>query len=62
MAEVFTLEKQKKYIKEVLDLFFPMLKNARRNFPAQVLAYENIKHMLKSQIQLIEVMHRVMEK
>lgn len=59
MAEVFTLEKQKKYIKEVMDLFFPMLKAARRNFPAQVLAYENIKHMLKSQIQLIEVMHRV---
>ncbi len=61
MAEVFTLEKQKKYIKEVIDLFFPMLKAARRNFPAQVLAYENIKHMLKSQIQLIEVMHRVAE-
>lgn len=54
MVGVFTIEKQKKYIDEVNEFFFPMLKAAKRNFPHQTMAYENIKWMLKSQIQLIE--------
>lgn len=57
MVGVFKLEKQKAYIAEAEELFFPMLKAARRNFPHQALAYENIKHMLRSQIELIEAMH-----
>ena len=57
MVGVFKLEKQKEYIREVHDLFFPMLKKARRLFPHQVNAYENIKHILESQIQLIEAVH-----
>lgn len=61
MVGVFTFEKQKKYISEVFDLFFPMLKAARRNFPHQAMAYENIKHMLRSQIELIEAMHKAVE-
>lgn len=57
MVGVFKLEKQKAYIAEAEELFFPMLKGARRNFPHQAMAYENIKHMLRSQIELIEAMH-----
>lgn len=58
MVGVFKLEKQKEYIREVHDLFFPMLKKARRLFSHQVNAYENIKHILQSQIQLIEAVHQ----
>lgn len=54
MAGVFTHEKQQRYVNEVRDHFFPMLKAARRLFPRQESAYENIKHLLTSQIQLIE--------
>lgn len=58
MVGVFKLAKQKSYIQEVHDLFLPMLKKARRLFPHQVNAYENIKHILQSQIQLIEAVHQ----
>lgn len=61
MIGVFDTEKQKKYIQEVKDFFLPMLKEARRNFPEQEAAYENIKHMLVSQIELIEAIHKAME-
>lgn len=61
MVGVFKLAKQKEYIREVLELFLPMQKAARRNFPHQTAAYENCKWMLKSQIQLIEAIHQAME-
>ncbi len=54
MGGVFSKEKQQKYIDEVRELFLTMLKKARRNFPYQVIAYENIKFVLRSQISLIE--------
>lgn len=57
MVGVFKLEKQREYIQEVFDLFLPMLKKARRLFPHQVNAYENIKHILTSQIELIQAVH-----
>ncbi len=60
MVKVFKLAKQKSYIAEAEELFFPMLKAARRNFPHQGMAYENIKHMLRTQIELIEAMHEHM--
>lgn len=58
MAEVFTLENQLRYINEAETLIFPMLKRARRNFPEQEGAYENIKHALRSQIELIKIIHK----
>lgn len=58
MVGVFTPEKQLRYIEEVNTKFLPMLKWARRNFVEQEAAYENIKHMLKSQIELICAIHR----
>jgi (p)ppGpp synthase/HD superfamily hydrolase len=54
MLGVFTVEKQKIYIQEVVDLFLPMLKRARRLFPHQVNAYENIKFVLQTQMDLIK--------
>lgn len=57
MIGTFGLEKQKAYIDEVKIYFLPMLKHARRLFPEQEAAYMNIKHMLVSQIELIEAIH-----
>lgn len=54
MTGIFSHEKQREYIREVRELFFPMLKKARRRFPHQSRAYELIKFTLKSQISLIE--------
>lgn len=53
MVGVFSHQKQEEYIAEVEYYFLPMLKRARRNFPQQVNAYENIKFVLTSQVQLI---------
>ena len=55
---VFSLEKQQSYIQEGRDFFLPMLKTAQRHFPSQQAAYENIKHMLLSQIEMLETTHR----
>ena len=55
MPEVFNPDKQRRYIEECKDFILPMLKAARKNFPEQEPAYENIKHVLLSQIGLIEV-------
>jgi (p)ppGpp synthase/HD superfamily hydrolase len=54
MIGVFSKEKQKEYISEAETDIIPMLKKARRNFPKQELAYENIKLVMLSQIQLIK--------
>lgn len=59
MIGVFTTEKQSKYIIEVEDMILPMLRNARRKFPQQEPAYENIKHVLMSQIELIRKVSNV---
>lgn len=54
MVGVFSPEKQLKYINEVEDHFLPMLKTARRKFVSQESAYENIKHILTSQLELLK--------
>lgn len=53
MPGVFNLGKQKEYIDEAETHIIPAIKIARRNFPQQELAYENIKLMMTSQIQLL---------
>jgi len=55
MAAVFTCKKQLAYIEECEAYILPMLKEARNNFPDQELAYENIKHALKGQIELLRL-------
>lgn len=54
MPKVFSAVKQKEYIQEGEDFFLPMLKIAQKNFPEQFLAYQNIRHHLKSQIYLLK--------
>ncbi len=53
MLGVFSLAKQEEYIDEAEKWILPMLKRARRNFPRQEAAYENIKLMMVSQIELL---------
>jgi len=57
MQGVFTLEKQEEYIEECETYILVMMKEASRRFTKQEQAYANIRHMLKSQIQLIEAIH-----
>lgn len=57
MAGVFTREKQLRYIAEAEEKFLPMLKTARRLFPKQELAYENIKHVMTSQLELLTALN-----
>lgn len=54
MVGVFGEEKQRSYVTEVRELFLPMLKRAKRNFPHQIRAYELLKFNLETQIELIE--------
>ena len=55
MPAVFTCKKQLEYIQECESYILPMLKEARNRFPDQELAYENIKHALKGQIELLKL-------
>lgn len=55
MHGVFSEDKQRTYIKECEDFIMPMLREARNLFPEQEPAYENVKHVLLSQIGLLEI-------
>ena len=57
MVGVFTIEKQKTYLHEVDNHFFPMVRTARRLHPRQYGAYENLKILLRCQAGLIRHMH-----
>lgn len=59
---IFTVENQKWYVEETEKYILPMLKAARRRFPEQEMAYENIKHLLNSQIELIKEIQVAREK
>lgn len=54
MGGVFSDEKKLAYIGETRDHILPMLKAARKRFPEQESAYQNIKHVLLTQMELIE--------
>lgn len=58
MFGAFVLRKQQAYVLEVETQFLPMLKVARRTFAKQEAAYENIKHVLTSQVHLIKEIHQ----
>lgn len=55
MVGVFSDKKIEEYINESYRYVLPMIKKARRNFPHQEPAYENAKHILLSQIELIKI-------
>lgn len=60
MVGVFTVEKQVAYIDFAETRVLPMMKIARRKFPEQTMAYENMKHVIKGQIELIRSIHKAM--
>jgi len=55
MVGVFDNQKQEEYVKEAEEWILPCIKKARRFFPSQELAYENIKLLMESQLQLIKL-------
>jgi (p)ppGpp synthase/HD superfamily hydrolase len=57
MLEVFDVAKQQRYIQETRDHILPMMKAARKKYPQQEPAYQNIKHVLLTQIDLIQAIH-----
>lgn len=57
MVGVFDGEKQIRYITETEDYILPMLKAARKKFTVQEPIYQNIKHVLLTQIELVQAMH-----
>lgn len=57
MVGVFSLEKQRSYLAEGDAHFIPMIDNALALFPEQEPAYENARHMLRSQMDLIRAIH-----
>jgi (p)ppGpp synthase/HD superfamily hydrolase len=57
MVGVFSLEKQLKYVDEVEKYFIPMLKSARKLFLKQEPVYQNMLHMLRSQLQFLKHIH-----
>lgn len=61
MTGVFTPTKQRLYIQETREYILPMLKAARKRFPSQEPIYQNIKHVLLTQIHLIELMFESMK-
>jgi (p)ppGpp synthase/HD superfamily hydrolase len=60
MVDVFTYERQHDYIQETEAYILPAIKEARRRFPGQEPAYENIRLVLVSQIELLQAVHRAL--
>jgi (p)ppGpp synthase/HD superfamily hydrolase len=54
MPGVFTEAKIQQYLQETRTDIIPMLKQARKRFPDQELAYENAKTVLYAQIEMLE--------
>ena len=59
MVGVFTPEKIDRYMIETNDHVIPMLKAARKRFPKQEPAYLNIKHVLMTQMELLQALNPV---
>lgn len=58
MHGVFSPEKQKLYVGELDTHYFPMIRIARRRYPQQYGAYENLKILLRCQQAMV---HRILE-
>jgi len=53
MGGVFTMDKQSLYIGETEQYIIPMLKRARKRWVEQEAAYQNVKHVLLTQMELV---------
>lgn len=54
----FTPQKRVSYVQETIEYTIPMLKSAKRKFPDQEAAYENLKFIINSQIQLYNALDK----
>lgn len=54
MVGVFTIARQQKYVKEIKDYFFPLLKIVRNRFPQQQQSYYSMKTYIKNTCKTIE--------
>ena len=54
MVGVFKQPRLLRYYNETKDIFFPLIKAARRNFPSQEPVYENFKLQLVNQLVLVD--------
>ena len=57
MQGVFAVTKQQEYLAETKTFHLSSIKEARRRLPVQERAYENVKHVLTGQIDLLEAAH-----
>lgn len=57
---IFSWDKQHEYIEETEVLFIPAMKKARKLWPAQEPAYQNILHVTRLQISLIRAIHKAL--
>lgn len=57
MLGVFDMAKQQRYIEETREHILPMMKAARKKYTQQEPAYQNVKHVLLTQMDLIRAMH-----
>ncbi len=58
MHGVYSPEKQATYVGELDTHYFPMIRVARRKFPKQYGAYENLKIILRVQRAMV---HRILD-
>ena len=56
MMSVFSDPKKSRYIVETQEHLIPMLKSARKRYSSQEPAYQNVKHILLTQMELISGM------
>jgi (p)ppGpp synthase/HD superfamily hydrolase len=56
MMSVFSDPKKSKYIEETREHLLPMLKASRKRYSQQEPAYQNVKHVLLTQMELISEM------
>ena len=54
MQGAFTAQKKEVYLAETQAYVLPMLKAARREFPTQEMAYQNMKYFIESQIRMLQ--------
>ena len=57
MVGPFSPAKQREYVAETKTWFLPMLKAARRRFTRQEAAYQNVKHAIVLQLDLLDALH-----
>jgi (p)ppGpp synthase/HD superfamily hydrolase len=62
MIGVFSITKQKEYIKESEDYVLPLLKTSRKRYPEYESYFENVKFMIQTTIALTKTFHEACEK